>query len=165
MYLSRNWFWIGNDDINNPTQHYPPLPATPSLTSVWKFIRKPGGSNTPLCEGLALQVVFVGLGWGGRLGVKGGYRGIVYSCLFPHLKSFWPENLLGNGVWTSYLAVGIRAQNYVGVCFDAQASKMTQHELCQNKDGSDKGVLSMFLGVPIWFSHITVDFSGLLGCP
>lgn len=67
--------------------------------------------------------------------------------------------------WISYLAAGIWAQNYVGECFDAQARKMIQHVLCQNKAGSDKGVLSVFLGVPTWFSHIMVYFSGSLGCP
>ena len=46
----------------------------------------------------------------------------------------------------------------MGVCFDAQARKVIQHELCQNKAGSDKGVLSVFLGVLTRFSHIMLFF-------
>ena len=77
---------------------------------------------------------FVGLGWGGSLGVGGKHTGIVYSCSFPLLKA----PLLNQRTSSGMDCAGTRAQNYVGVCFDAQASKMIQHELCPDKNGSDR---------------------------
>lgn len=107
---------------------------------------------------------FVGLGWGGSPGVGGKHTGIVNSCSFPLLK----DPLLKQRTSSGMDCAGTRAQNYVGICFDVQASKMIQHELCPNKNGSDRGfylfswecwhsphrgLFSCFPGLPLILSH------------
>ena len=144
---------------------------THTHTSVWEFIRKPGGPNTPHYRGRLSKWDLWAWGGvearGGEVGVGKGWkvgmhcRGIVYSCAFLILKAP-PLDQRTSGLECA----GTRAQNYVGICCEAQARKVIQHELCQIKPDQTRefylsswecwhsphcGLFSCFCGLPlIW---------------
>ena len=163
MFICRKSFWIIIEDITIPTQYYTHTthPHTHTHTHLSESLSGSQEDQILLTIGGRLSKWDLwawggvearwgeeGVGKGWKVGMQ--CRGIVYNCAFLILKAP-PLDQRTSGLECA----GTRAQNYVGVCCEAQARKVIQHELCQNKTRSDKGVLSVFLGVltfsTLWF--------------